>query len=127
MSRSFTYIDDVIESIQGLIKKPATYDENFDKREPNPATSWCPHRIFNIGNNKSVELEEFILLLEKEIGIKAIKHYEDMQAGDVKETLSSNKLLSDWIGEYPETPLSKGIKHFISWYKFYHKQETYKG
>ena len=85
MSRSFTYIDDVIESIQKLIKKPAKFDKKFDKANPNPSTSWCPHRIFNIGNSKSIELEEFINLLEKEIGIKAIKHYEEMQAGDVKK------------------------------------------
>ena len=52
MSRSFTYIDDVIESIGRLLDKPPTINENFDKKEPNPANSWCSHRIFNLGNNK---------------------------------------------------------------------------
>ena len=117
MSRSFTYIDDVIESIQRLIQKPASSDDNFDKDKPNPATSWCPHRIFNIGNNKSVGLENFISLLEKEIGMNAIKEYKDMQIGDVKRTLANNKLLKNWIGELPETPLEGGIKKFILWYK----------
>ena len=117
MSRSFTYIDDVIESIQRLIQKPASSDDNFDKDKPNPATSWCPHRIFNIGNNKSVGLENFISLLEKEIGMNAIKEYKDMQIGDVKRTLANNKLLKNWIGELPETPLEVGIKKFILWYK----------
>ena len=54
MSRSFTYIDDVVSSIHKLSGKPALIDKNFDKQNPNPATSWCPHRIFNIGTNKAV-------------------------------------------------------------------------
>ena len=119
MSRSFTYIDDVIYSIQKLTENPALVDKNFDKKNPNPATSWCPHRIFNIGTNKAVGLEEFISLLEEEIGIKAIREYTDMQLGDVKNTLADNQMLKDWIGETPETPLSNGIAKFISWYKEY--------
>ncbi len=117
MSRSFTYIDDVIECIQRLIKKPATIDKNYNKKNPNPSTSWCPHRIFNIGSNTSVELEDFLSLLEKEINIKAIKNYIEMQPGDVKETLSDDNLLKEWIGEFKETPLEIGIKKFITWYK----------
>ncbi len=117
MSRSFTYIDDIIASIERLIEKPAYLDQKFDRKNPNPATSWCPHRIFNIGNNKSVDLEIFISTLEKEIGITAIKEYTDMQQGDVKKTMADNTLLKDWIGEIKETSLSTGIKEFINWYK----------
>ena len=120
MSRSFTYIDDVIESIQRLIIKPPDVNDNFDKKEPNPANSWCPHRIFNIGNHNSVELKDFISLLEKEIGINAIKEYTDMQKGDVKNTLADNKLLKEWIGEMPEVSLENGIKKFIEWYKSFY-------
>ena len=120
MSRSFTYIDDVVNCIERLIKKPATPDKSFDKNNPNPARSWCPHRIFNIGNSKSIKLEDFIAFLENEIGMKAIKEYKEMQLGDVKDTLADNKLLKDWIGELPETPLSDGIAKFIAWYKDYY-------
>ena len=120
MSRSFTYIDDVVFSIQKLAGKPALIDKNFDKKNPNPATSWCPHRIFNIGNNKAVGLEEFISLIEEEIGITAIRRYTDMQLGDVKNTLADNQMLKDWIGEIPETALSIGIAKFIAWYKDYY-------
>ena len=81
MSRSFTFIDDIILSVQKLIEKPAYLDNKFDRKNPNSATSWCPHRIFNIGNNKSIDLEIFISTLEKEIGITAIKEYTDMQQG----------------------------------------------
>tara|TARA_B100000963_G_scaffold120047_1_gene104600 strand:+ start:5067 stop:6095 length:1029 start_codon:yes stop_codon:yes gene_type:complete len=120
MSRSFTFIDDVVESIERLIEKPAIPDFNFDKRNPNPSTSWCPHRIFNIGNNNSVNLEEFISLLEKEIGIKAVREYHNMQPGDVKETCADNRLFRDWVGFLPETDLRVGIKEFIKWYKNYY-------
>ena len=117
MSRSFTYIDDVITSIEKLIEKPALVDKKFDRNNPNPASSACPHRIFNIGSNKSVDLEEFISELEREIGINAIFEYRDMQAGDVKETKADCSILDNWIGEYPKTPLDQGIKNFVTWYK----------
>ena len=92
----------------------------FDKKNPNPATSSCPHRIFNIGNNKSVDLEVFISLLEKEIGLRAILEYKDIQAGDVKDTKADISILEGWIGQYPNTPLDKGIKKFINWYKSFY-------
>ena len=117
MSRSFTFIDDVIDSIECLIKKPAKIDKNFEKLNPNPASSWCPHRIFNIGNNETIKLEDFIFLLEKEIGQNAIKEYKNMQPGDVKETKANNTILKEWIGECPKTSLDEGIKKFITWYK----------
>ena len=121
MSRSFTYIDDVIESITRLINKPAIPDKDFDRNNPNPSTSWCPHRIFNIGNNESVHLEDFILSLEKEIGMDAIKEYKDMQPGDVKETKADISIVEGWIGGNPKTPLEKGIKNFINWYKYFYE------
>ena len=121
MSRSFTYIDDVIDSIERLIQKPASIDKKFDKQNPRPDSSWCPHRIFNIGNNESIKLEEFIYLLEREIGKNAIKEYEEIKPGDVKETKADNSILKEWIGTYPKTPLNIGIQKFIDWYLEYYK------
>ena len=121
MSRSFTYIDDVIEVIEKLIEKPALPDKNFNTNEPNPSTSWCPHRIFNIGNKKKLELTEFIEHLEKNLGEKAIKIYKDMQPGDVKETLSDCSLINSWVDNVSETPLSKGICEFTKWYVDFYK------
>ena len=103
--------------IEKLIEKPALVDKKFDRNNPNPASSSCPHRIFNIGSNKSVDLEEFISKLEREIGINAIYEYRDMQAGDVKETKADCSILDNWIGEYPKTSLDEGIKNFVTWYK----------
>ena len=122
MSRSFTFIDDVIEKIFLLIKKPATYDDFFNPEYPNPSTSWAPHRIFNIGNDKSVKLLDFIDCLEKELDLKAIKDYQIMQKGDVINTLSNNKNLEEWIGNTTKTPLKKGIKVFVNWYREYYSK-----
>ena len=119
MSRSFTYIDDVIEIIIRLINKPAMPNKLFDSFDPNSSNSWCPHRIFNIGNNNSVELQDFIHYLEKALGNKAIKKFTEMQKGDVVNTLSENSLITEWIGSYPQTPIEKGIEQFSEWYKKY--------
>ncbi len=120
MSRSFTFIDDVIEILISLINKPAVPDENFDSRNPNSATSWCSHRIFNIGNDNSVGLLTFVNMLEEELGLEAIKDFVSLQRGDVVNTISDNTNINKWIGTYPKTSLKKGIKIFIKWYKDYY-------
>ena len=120
MSRSFTFIDDVIEILMKFLDKPAIKDNSFDRGSPNSSTSWGPHKIFNIGNNKSIKITKFINYLEKELGIKAIKEFTSMQKGDVINTLSDNRILEEWIGTYPKTPLNIGIKKFIDWYLQYY-------
>ncbi len=121
MSRSFTYIDDIIEIICKLINKPATPDNEFNRDLPNPSTSWNSHRIFNLGNEKSINLLDFIHFLEDELGIESLKEYEDMQAGDVINTSSDCSSLKKWIGPIEYTSVNKGIKEFIKWYKSYYK------
>ena len=122
MSRSFTYIDDVIKVIIKLMNKPAKIDSEFDRHKPIASSSWCPHRIFNVGNNNSIKLTEFIFILEKILGIKAIKEFEDMPKGDVVNTLSDNNLSTEWIGEIPYTSLDQGLREFTDWYKSYYKK-----
>ena len=103
-----------------LIQKPAIPDAKFDSQKPNSATSWCSNRIFNIGNDNAVGLLTFINMLEKEIGLEAEKDFESLQKGDVINTLSDNTVIDEWIGTYPKTPLKKGIKIFIDWFKDYY-------
>ena len=117
MSRDFTFIDDVIEIISRLINKPAFSNSNFERNSPESSTSWSPYRIFNIGNNKSCKLMEFIEILEKELKTKAIKEYLPMQNGDVQDTFANTKAIENWIGYKPNTSLEKGIKLFVEWYK----------
>ena len=121
MARDFTYIGDVIEIIKKVINKPATVDEKFNKNLPNPSTSWSPHRIFNVGSNKKIDLINFIDVLEEEIGIKAIKSYLPIQKGDVKETYACSKEIMNWVQYKPNTALKFGIKKFIKWYRNFYK------
>ena len=107
------------------MKKPAESDELFDQNMPNPSSSWCPNRIFNIGNEISLKLEDFICFLEEELGTKAIKVYQSMQAGDVQNTQADNKLLKSWIGDYSRTATSEGIRNFVSWFKEYYGYEVF--
>ena len=120
MSRDFTYIDDVIECITRLIKKPAISNSSFNYISPESSSSWAPFRIFNIGNNKPIKLLEFIALLEKELGITAKKIFEPMQPGDIKNTAADTQKIYEWINYKPQTSLKKGIKEFVNWYKKYY-------
>jgi len=117
MHRDFTYIEDIVEILFRLINKPATPNKSFSCLNPDPSTSWAPHRIFNIGNSKSVKLLDFIKIIEEELKIKAIKKFEVMQPGDIKSTLSDNTEISNYLDYSPNTSIEKGIKQFIKWYK----------
>ena len=119
MRRDFTYIDDIVEGIYRCIFKPATIDNDFNNIIPNPSTSFAPHRVFNIGNSKPIELLEFINLLEDALKIKAIKNPMPIQPGDVEETFADTSALEDWIGFRPSTSIEEGIQKFVDWYKGY--------
>tara|TARA_B100000242_G_scaffold231089_1_gene171118 strand:+ start:10247 stop:11284 length:1038 start_codon:yes stop_codon:yes gene_type:complete len=116
MMRDFTYIDDVVEGIYKCLYKPAYPDKQFDLLNPDPSTSFAPHRIFNLGNGRPIKLLRFIDLLEEALGKKAIKEYMPIQLGDVKETSANTELLKSWIDYSPNTPLEVGIKKFAKWF-----------
>ena len=117
MTRDFTYIDDIIESIMRLIKKPPEINESFDTNKPSPESSWAPHRILNIGNSKPEALLDYINAIEDELGIEAKKDYLPIQLGDVPSTCSDCSILENLINYKPKTPIKKGINNFIKWYK----------
>ena len=121
MSRDFTYIDDVIETMVRLIFKPAKADVFFNKIEPDPSTSWSPYRIFNVGNSKKVPLLEFINEIEISLGKQAIKKFEAMQQGDVQSTFSDSMSIQEWTGFRPNTSIKEGVRKFIDWFKIYNK------
>jgi len=120
MIRDFTYIDDIVESLFRLSKKPARSDLGFDKTKPKASTSWAPHRIFNIGNSNPIKLIDYIKAIEEELGIKAQKIMRDMQPGDVEATSANTAKLEDWINFKPQTSVKFGVKKFINWYKNYY-------
>ena len=125
MKRDFTYIDDIIESLIRLMKKVPTKNIAFDRKNPDSSSSWAPHRIFNIGNSKSIKLIDFIEVIEEIIGKKAIKNFLPMPKGDVQSTLADTNLLETYINFKPNTSLEDGLKNFYSWYKSYIKSNIF--
>ena len=121
MYRDFTYIDDIVNGISALINK-APNMKQFGKIKNDSLSPVAPFRILNIGNTSKVYLMDFINILEKELGIKAIRNYMPMQKGDVKTTLSDTTLLKKLIRYNPRTNYKIGIKKFLKWYLTYYNK-----
>ena len=117
MRRDFTYIDDIVTGVIACADKPASADPSFDTTAPDPATSWAPHRLFNIGNSQPVQLLYFIDLLERALGRQAIRDLQPMQPGDVEATAADTSLLEAWVGFRPSTSIEVGVERFARWYQ----------
>jgi UDP-glucuronate 4-epimerase len=117
MVRDFTYIDDIVESLVRLLAKPAAPDPAFDAANPNPATSWAPHRVFNIGNSNPTPLMEYIEAVEQALGVTAEKQLLPMQPGDVPATAANTSALEAWVDFKPNTLVKEGVTRFVAWYR----------
>ncbi len=131
MQRDFTYIDDITEGVIRVndnVPRCSVGESDAAKEVPNPANSdadsrsptSAPYRIYNIGNNKPVELMQMIRTLESCIGRKAEMRMLPMQPGDVPSTFADIDALQRDVGFRPDTPIETGIERFVSWYKSYH-------
>lgn len=103
MQRDFTYIDDIVAGTAAAL----------DLAKP------CA--LFNLGNHQPEDLEQLIMLLEKELGRKAQKKYVPMQPGDVLSTYADIEASRAQLGYAPKVSLAEGIAHFVKWYKSYTK------
>lgn len=119
MRRDFTYVDDVVEAVVRLIAHPAAPDPGWSGSDPDPATSSAPYRIYNIGNNRPVELLQVVAELEKCLGKKAERELMPMQPGDVPATYADVDDLMRDVGFRPSTPVETGISNFVDWYRRY--------
>lgn len=119
-TRDFTYIDDIVEGIIRTSDKIATPDETWDSNTPNPSTSNVPFRIFNIGNNRTVKLIEYIQAIEKAAGKEAILDLLPLQPGDVPDTFADSSALENYVDYKPATSVVDGVKNFVDWYRQYH-------
>lgn len=120
MRRDFTYIDDVVEGVYRVMKKQPVPDDDWNGAKPDPGSSYCSYKIYNIGNNQPVELMTFIRTLEKVIGREAKIEYLDMQPGDVPATYADVGDLMRDVGFKPNTPVETGIEKFVVWYRDYY-------
>jgi len=121
MRRDFTYIDDIVEGITRVIDNPPTGNVNWTGKEPDPATSKAPYRIYNIGNSSPVNLMDFVAAIEKSLGKKATINFKPMQAGDVPATWADTNDLTEELGYKPKTNIEQGVRNFINWYKPYYQ------
>ncbi|MFP5464238.1 MAG: NAD-dependent epimerase [Gammaproteobacteria bacterium] len=119
--RDFTYIDDIVEGVLRVTARVAAPNPAWDGENPDPATSLAPFRVYNIGNNRPVELLRYIEVIEECLGRKAVKNLLPMQPGDVPETSANIDDLGADVGYRPATPVEIGVRNFITWYRDYYK------
>ena len=120
MQRDFTYIDDIIEGVIRVLDKIPEPNPAWSGDTPDPGTSKAPYKIYNIGNNKPVDLMHFIQVLENCLGVKAEKNMLPLQPGDLPVTCADVSELIRDIGFQPSTPIEVGIELFVAWYRSYY-------
>ena len=119
MERDFTYIDDIVEGVFRVIHRPPKSLPVWNSNAPDPASSYCPYRVYNIGNNNKEKLLRYIEVLEECLGRKAEKNFLPMQPGDVPATFANVDDLVEDFNYKPATTLVHGIGKFVDWYKKY--------
>jgi UDP-glucuronate 4-epimerase len=117
--RDFTYITDIVEGVIRVVDNPPKSNQKLDGSKFNPGSSSAPWRIYNIGNNKPVELMNFIKELENNLGINAKMDFLPMQPGDVLETFADIDDLVKNFDYKPQIDFKTGIRNFVQWYKIY--------
>ena len=119
MQRDFTFVGDIADGTVRVMDHLATPNPAFDSGQPDPASSFAPYRIYNIGNHQPVELMSFIETIEKALGREARKNFLPMQAGDVLATYADVEDLQRDVGFSPKTPLAEGIAQWAEWFLDY--------
>tara|TARA_B100002052_G_scaffold165878_1_gene151079 strand:- start:756 stop:1781 length:1026 start_codon:yes stop_codon:yes gene_type:complete len=120
-SRDFTYVQDIVEGINKVIKKIPKANKNWNSKILDQSTSRAPFKILNLGNGRRIKLMKYIKLIEKNLNKKAIIIYKNIQKGDIKDTLSDLKDTKKYISYKPKIKVEEGIRRFIEWYKSYYK------
>ena len=115
MRRDFTYIDDIVAGVVAALDNPPA-----DDGEEKAGGSRGPHRLYNIGNNRSEELTRMIGLIEKACGREADKRLLPMQPGDVRDTYADISAIQRDLGFAPTTTIDEGVPRFVAWYRDYH-------
>ncbi len=109
MRRDFTYIDDIVSGVVNVLDHPFRAEEGV-----------APTRLYNLGNNKTEKLMDYIGEIEKALGKKAIYNFLPMQPGDVPATSADIGASIRDLGYRPTTTIREGIPKFVEWYKAYH-------
>lgn len=119
--RSFTYVDDIVEGVIRSLDTPPVVNPDWNADAPDPATSNAPYRLFNIGNESTVELLRYIEVLEQCLGRKAKMELLPLQAGDVPDTEADVSELIKAVDYRPQVSVETGVANFVAWYQDYYK------
>lgn len=109
MQRDFTYIDDIVAGVLAALDNPPPLEGDG-----------VPHRVYNLGNNKSEPLMRFIGLIEEALGEKAEIDFQPMQPGDVPATYANIEASQRDLDFEPRVPIDEGIPRFVAWYREFH-------
>ena len=120
-TRDFTFIDDIVEGVIKTLDSTATTNVNWKSDLPDPASSKAPWSVYNIGNNKPVQLMDYIEALEKILGKKAKINFLELQQGDVLDTHANIDDIKKKFSYEPTTSIIDGITKFVKWYKYYYQ------
>ena len=120
MVRDFTYVDDIVTGVVGVVDRVPAADPAYDAAHPDPARSHAPYRVFNIGNSQPVQLMAFVEAIEAALGVTAEKNFLPLQDGDVPGTHADVSALAEWTGVSPSTPIRDGVQRFVDWYRAYY-------
>lgn len=119
--RSFTYVDDIVEGVLRTLDRVPGKDPGWSGAAPDPATSGvAPYRLYNIGNERQVELLRYIEVLEQCLGRKAQMDMLPLQAGDVPDTEADVADLIANVDYRPVVPVEQGVANFVTWYRDYY-------
>ena len=117
MWRDFTYIDDIVDGIIAVLNKKPRYNASLNK---NFFKEYVPYQILNLGNSQPQSLNYFLSVIERELGVKAVKVFKPMQSGEVTSTFADMKAFNEHTSLVIKTPLETGVKKFINWYREYY-------
>ncbi len=119
--RDFTYIDDIVEGVIRVLDRPAPPNPDWSGEQPDPGTSRAPWRVYNIGNNRPVDLMAYVGALENALGRTAEKAFLPLQPGDVPDTWANVDDLVEQFDYRPATPVDQGVANFARWFSDFYR------
>jgi UDP-glucuronate 4-epimerase len=124
MRRDFTYIDDVVEASCRLIGLPPVASR-AESEDIGHSKLSAPHRVFNVGNSKPIDIGDLVDKLEGLVGKRAERELLPMRPIDVLETFADSSDLERAVGFRPDTPIEDGLRHFVEWFRDYQKRPAF--
>ena len=121
MHRDFTYIDDIVDGVYRILNKIPQPDLEWNAFKPDPSRSWVPFRLYNIGNHHTIQLLDYVKLIEETLGKKAIVELLPMQKGDIKAAFADIDDIVQDVGFKPKTKIYDGVPKFVDWYLDYYQ------